>query len=148
MQDICPVCSSPIESGELTCKTCGFRLQGKTEEFAPVSVEKSEESGAPQKKEKGSEANLLVLRGLQKGSKYALGDEKITLGRDPKCTIFLNDMTVSRHHATIVFDSGSHIIKDEGSFNGVWINNKNYNEKALKSGDVIQLGAFCFEYQE
>ena len=148
MQDQCPVCSSPIEAGELICKTCGFRLQGKTEEFAPLSVDENREAKTDEEKEEKQSAVLLVLRGLQKGSKYELNDGKITLGRDPKCTIFLNDMTVSRHHATIVFDSGSHIIKDEGSFNGVWINNKNYNEKALLNGDVIQLGAFCFEYQK
>ena len=30
---------------------------------------------------------------------YGLGSEPITVGRAPQCTIFLNDMTVSRMHA-------------------------------------------------
>lgn len=147
MYDQCPICSSKLSENEPICPTCGFRLQGNTEQFEPIEVNNGKHSHEAIASENAS-AYLLVLRGLQKGSKYALSSSDSSLGRDPNCTIFLNDMTVSRHHATITFESGAHIIKDEGSFNGVWINNKNIHEKALQNGDIIQLGAFCFEYNK
>lgn len=46
-------------------------------------------------------ATLNVVRGPQVGISFALTGEPVTIGRSPQCTIFLNDMTVSRMHATI-----------------------------------------------
>ncbi len=146
MSSKCPICSSEIEDNATVCSVCGFRLQGNTEQFEPIELPEGKHNRSLSENTNKT-AYLLVLRGLQKGSQLALSDREATLGRDPSCTIFLNDMTVSRLHATIVYEKKSHIIRDEGSFNGVWINNKNVVEKALQDGDIIQLGTFCFEYK-
>ena len=91
----------------------------------------------------------MVLSGITKGSKYDLKTDasETILGRDPKSTIFLNDMTVSRNHASILFEQDEWIIRDNGSFNGVWVNNKSVNTKVLQTGDIIQLGNFSLEFQ-
>ncbi len=146
MFDKCPICSSDLQEAVQVCPVCGFRLQGNTEQFEPIELSAGKHNKNNQE-QMDSSAYLLVLRGLQKGSRFALSSKDATLGRDPSCTIFLNDMTVSRLHATVIYEAGAHIIKDEGSFNGVWINNKNVLEKTLQDGDIIQLGAFCFEYK-
>ena len=57
-------------------------------------------------------------------------------------------MTVSRMHATIRREDGCFVIYDENSFNGVWVNNQVVLAKALKSGDFIQIGAFCLMFEE
>ena len=77
---------------------------------------------------------------------YKLEGASITLGRDPKCSVFLNDMTVSRLHARIEVENGCHVIFDENSYNGVWVNNKSVSAKALDDGDCVQLGTFLLQY--
>jgi hypothetical protein len=46
---------------------------------------------------------LSIVKGPQTGSTFVLQDDSTTLGREPSNSVFLNDMTVSRHHARIVF---------------------------------------------
>ena len=79
---------------------------------------------------------------------YALGSEPVTIGRSPQCAIFLNDMTVSRMHATIEPEDGCYVIRDANSFNGVWVNNENVEARTLRPGDFIQIGTFCLQYEE
>ena len=42
---------------------------------------------------------LTIVKGPQIGEVFELDNAVITLGRDPHNSVFLNDMTVSRHHA-------------------------------------------------
>ena len=72
----------------------------------------------------------------------------MSVGRDPQCDIFLNDMTVSREHAEIEVTGEGCVIRDKNSFNGVWVNDRAVEACALKPGDVIQIGAFCLIYRE
>ena len=69
-------------------------------------------------------------------------------GRSPQCDLFLNDMTVSREHASVEPADGGYVIRDANSFNGVWVNNESVETRRLVSGDVIQIGAFCLVYKE
>lgn len=43
------------------------------------------------------DAELEVLSGPYAGESFTLGNGTFTVGRDPKCDIFLSNMTVSRH---------------------------------------------------
>lgn len=142
--NVCPVCNSPLDKSDKFCSMCGFRLSENTEEFQPVSIENT---GTIPSTGHSNEATLTVKRGINLGSKYKISSDICTLGRNPNCTIFLNDMTVSRHHATIKHENGAYIIADNKSFNGLWVNNKPAEIKTLKSGDIIQLGAFCLKFE-
>ena len=72
----------------------------------------------------------------------------MTIGRSPQCDIFLNDMTVSRMHAVIEKEGSSFIIRDQNSYNGLWVNDLSVESKTLRDGDQIQVGSFTLEYQE
>ena len=85
--------------------------------------------------------------GVQVGNVFRLSSDAITIGRSPQCDIFLNDMTVSRMHATLKRIPSGYEIVDADSFNGLWVNNLNVKEAALKDGDVVQIGTFCLVYQ-
>lgn len=85
---------------------------------------------------------LTVVRGPQTGVAFVLEPRVLVVGRDPKCDIFLNDMTVSRDHARIEPVGNSFQIIDDDSFNGVWINNENVHTALLHAGDFVQIGAF------
>lgn len=143
MEETCPVCQSPVEATDRQCKVCGFKLEGSTKSF---NLHITDMEDLPQETESGK-ACLRTIRGPRIGVEYGLNDSEMTLGRNPNCSIFLNDMTVSRENAVITFENGCHVIRDLRSYNGLWVNNKNVNAKALKSGDIIQIGAFAFVYE-
>lgn len=146
MTESCPVCGSTLPTNSAACPACGFKLQGSTQSFQPITLD--EDVPAVEHEPAPSHATMRVVRGPQTGVVFDLGDEPLSIGRNPQCGLFLNDMTVSRQHAELVPVNGGWVIKDCNSFNGVWINNKSIDEHALKPGDIVQIGAFCLQYQD
>ena len=95
--------------------------------------------------------SLTIVKGPQSGETFELEDPEITLGRDPSNSIFLNDMTVSRHHAVIDLsglDSGAVTIQDLGSLNGTWVDGAIVNAAPLHDGSSVQIGTFTLIYHE
>ena len=81
----------------------------------------------------------------QIGQTFELDAPEITLGRDPKNSVFLNDMTVSRHHARMDLTNialGLASIEDLGSLNGTWVDGAIVSKASLKDGSTIQIGTF------
>jgi hypothetical protein len=91
---------------------------------------------------KGEKAMVLIARGANKGSRFLITAEGATIGRAASSSVFLDDVTVSRAHATISKQGNSFILKDEGSLNGTYINNISITEHVLVSGDEFQIGKF------
>lgn len=88
---------------------------------------------------------LTIVKGPQIGETFELDSREITLGRDPKNSVFLNDMTVSRHHARMDLagvSSGMATIEDLGSLNGTWVDGAITSRASLKDGSTIQIGTF------
>jgi len=86
-------------------------------------------------------ALLLVLKGAGRGNRFMVNKGGTTIGRGADSGIFLDDVTVSRKHATISFDHGF-TFTDSGSLNGSYLNNERATTAVLKSGDEIQIGKF------
>lgn len=142
----CPVCGNELEDHAIACPHCGFKLVDATQKFEPIDLQAANLIPKPIEKAK---AKLHVVRGPQTGVVFTLGDKPLTVGRSPQCDIFLNDMTVSRTHAVIEpTPEGGHLIRDDHSFNGVWVDNRSIDEHRLADGDVVQIGAFCLVYKE
>ena len=144
MVETCPVCNGEIPDGAAVCERCGYRLTGSTQSFTPVLMNGGSGTGTTQ----AHRFDMRVIRGPQTGVDIDLKEGSLSVGRDPKCDVFLNDMTVSRIHATIEVTGEGCVIRDENSFNGVWVNDRTIEACALKPGDVIQIGAFCLIYRE
>lgn len=92
-----------------------------------------------------SHPTLTIVKGPQIGETFELDDPMISLGRDPKNSIFLNDMTVSRHHAQMDLANvaaGFATIEDLGSLNGTWVDGAIVSKASLKDGSTIQIGTF------
>jgi Nif-specific regulatory protein len=89
---------------------------------------------------------LIAISGSLKGTIFELTNSEISLGRDGKNTIRLNDPSVSRRHSLIKREtnsdneSGKFTITDLESFNGTFINGMPIREQALAHGDQIALG--------
>ena len=86
-------------------------------------------------------ALLLVLKGAGRGNRFMVNQGGATIGRAVDSGIFLDDVTVSRKHATITFDQ-DFTFTDAGSLNGSYLNNQRATTASLKSGDEIQIGKF------
>ena len=91
-------------------------------------------------------ALLIVQKGPNSGARYLLNTEKLTIGRNPKNEIFLDDVTVSRVHATLERSGKGFTITDSGSLNGSYVNGQRSDSAALVHGDQIQIGKYRLIY--
>ena len=88
---------------------------------------------------------LTIVKGPHLGDSFDLDSDVITLGRDPSNSVFLNDMTVSRHHARMDLsdmERGHATIEDLSSLNGTWVDGAIVNKAMLKDGSTVQIGTF------
>ena len=89
-----------------------------------------------------SNPTLSIVKGPHTGTTFVLDTPEITIGRDPSNSVFLNDMTVSRHHAKMHLVPGANSIEDLGSLNGTWVDGAIINRAMLEDGSTIQVGTF------
>ena len=85
---------------------------------------------------------------LPDGRRVQLGEDAVSIGRLPDCTIALSDTQVSRHHAEIRRADQGFAVVDLGSLNGTTLNGVGVHEHALTDGDVIRVGETEIRYEE
>jgi diguanylate cyclase (GGDEF)-like protein len=90
-------------------------------------------------------AYLIVIRGGLPGTMLRINAEETSLGRSSENTFPLDDMTVSRRHATVRVDArGLVTVVDERSTNGTFLNGSRLDASQpfrVEEGDRIQLGS-------
>ncbi len=89
---------------------------------------------------------LIVHRGPGEGTEYSLtkNSEVIVVGRAEECEVFLDDVTVSRHHAEFRHGAQGWSVQDVGSLNGTYVNRVRVDDQQLRGGDEVQIGKFRF----
>ena len=148
MANHCPECGFVNSEGANYCQKCGafvgpvevakdpatatYRID-ETGELIPVELEEVVAHGA-----------ALVIRagGGRVGESFPLEDGRITIGRRPDSAVFLDDVTVSREHATLVRRGGDWLLDDAGSLNGTYVNRKRIDSHRLEDGDELQVGKY------
>jgi len=60
----------------------------------------------------------------------------------------LDDITVSRRHVEVVASKSGYRIKDMGSLNGTYVNQRRVDEGELRQGDELQVGKFRLVFLE
>jgi pSer/pThr/pTyr-binding forkhead associated (FHA) protein len=98
--------------------------------------------GAVWDAESTTPAVLVVNRGPNAGFRFPLHQAVTTAGRDLRSDIFLDDVTVSRHHAEFRLGSGEFEVVDVGSLNGTYVKGRLIDSAVLADGDEIQMGKF------
>jgi pSer/pThr/pTyr-binding forkhead associated (FHA) protein len=93
---------------------------------------------------------MTVILQLHEGvaiNKFALDKKLIRIGRDPDCEIFIDDKVVSMEHAVIeAIDVPENkgqkefYIKDLGSTNSTFVNDKQITRQKLNHDDLIRVG--------
>jgi pSer/pThr/pTyr-binding forkhead associated (FHA) protein len=83
--------------------------------------------------------DLTTIRGIMRS--YEVLPE-MTIGRSRECDIFLEDLAVSRLHATIrQLPDGGFEIEDHRSATGTFVNGMRIIRYRLLEGDVVQVGS-------
>lgn len=85
-------------------------------------------------------ASILVIQGVDQGTQYQIGTDRIGIGRGVKNEIRILDTEVSRQHAAIHLDQECYYLADLDSSNGTFVNGKHIRQMELHDGDRIQIG--------
>ncbi len=89
---------------------------------------------------------LVPLQGAQRGELFTLAPVS-TIGTDPKSTIVLNDKFMSTKHAEIKAENGVWILRDSGSTNGTYVNNRRVDRHELVDNDFIKFGSAMLKFK-
>lgn len=143
----CPECGAENDAEAKFCANCGTRLEhsDSTVAYSPTFVE--EEPPPPAEDLDGAALiELDQVEGTAGRRMHDVGDEVVTVGRSPECSIYLDDVTVSREHAEILRGGKGFRIRDAGSLNGTYVNRVRVDAVDLRNGDEIQVGKYRFKF--
>lgn len=95
--------------------------------------------------------NLYVQTPGNKNFTFEVNKPEISIGRELKNDLILDDPRVSRMHAVIVKSDGGVTLRDLGSGNGTFVNGHRIQPNVdfrLKNEDQVKLGSCSITYQE
>jgi hypothetical protein len=145
----CRHCGHGNEPGARFCSSCGALLDGDEVTAGVPTVtadDGAEEPVAWMAELPEGAAVLVVQRGPNAGSVFAIEPGQVAAGRHPDSVIFLDDITVSRRHAVVTRTDDHFEVSDAGSLNGTYVNHERVETAELRSGDEIQIGRFVLTF--
>lgn len=90
---------------------------------------------------------LVIVSGSRTNENIELTLEVSSVGRHEDSVIFLDDVSVSRHHGLFTRTASGRItVRDLNSLNGTYVNGARVEESVLRNGDEIQIGKFKLVY--
>lgn len=149
----CPTCGVENTDDSIFCRRCGSRL-------VPVDLNDVTVMYVPTERDEavseilygqGTETiTVLLIRagGGREGETIPLDTDVLTIGRSPHSDIFLDDVTVSRHHARVMRDDSGFVVEDLNSLNGTYVNRKRIERHRLVERDELQIGKFKLVFLE
>ncbi len=141
----CPECGTSVSEGSNYCPRCGAFI-GPDPDGTASSLKAGETGELQAVGHPGEEQDhaFLVIRsgGGRAGESFVLEGTRQTIGRRPESSVFLDDITVSRDHAVLVFRGGEWWIDDCGSLNGTYVNRDRIDSLKLTDGDEVQVGKY------
>jgi len=100
-----------------------------------------------QKGVSSSPARLEAVAGPLEGRTFPLGEDELSIGREPSNQISLLDSLVSRRHCVIRRSGQGFLIQDLDSRNSTFVNNVPIKERSLADGDQIRIGKSILVFQ-
>jgi Nif-specific regulatory protein len=87
----------------------------------------------------GSTPVLIVIAGPGRGRSVAI-DRALTIGRDEHAEMSIADLALSRRHCEIAPVDRDFVLRDLGSLNGSFVNDRPVTNQTLSDGDRIRIG--------
>lgn len=75
---------------------------------------------------------------------FPLSPGKTLVGRSDECDLRIPLPEISRKHSMLIVSSSSVTVRDLGSANGTYVNNKRVSEQELEAGDHLVIGPVVF----
>lgn len=135
----CTACGHQLHSDDRFCGKCGHSVVAQDNTgVLNLDVDLELNRGT---------AVMVVWRGPNEGASYSLIGDVVEIGRSPESKIFLDDITVSRHHARLTHNAEGWTLTDAGSLNGSYVNRSRITAATLlRSGDEVQIGKYRFTF--
>jgi len=109
----------------------------------PVTSRASRSSG------KRIPTTLAVTAGSLAGTTLTLMDAGVLLGRNPECTLVLDDDFASGRHARIFRRDGGWVVEDLGSTNGTYMGSTRLTQPTpVEVGSALRIGKTIFELRK
>lgn len=89
---------------------------------------------------------LVPLQGPQRGELFSL-QPKTVIGSGKEATVVLTDKYLSSTHAEIIAENGMWVLRDGGSTNGTWVNNRRVDRHELVDNDFIKFGSVMVKFK-
>src|SRR6187402_1985891 len=83
---------------------------------------------------------LVVLAGAKEGLEIPLKKEKFLIGRAKECALRAGSEAISRQHCAITRHDNRYTVKDLGSRNGTYVNDKHHRRGAAHSRERAACG--------
>ncbi len=149
----CPTCGFDNTDDSNFCRRCGSRLvpidlSETTIAYMPGDREETEAEAREQGRLREHTVLLIRTGGGREGETISFGSDVLTIGRSPHSDLFLDDVTVSRHHARVIRDEIGYLIEDLNSLNGTYVNRKRIERHRMSDGDELQIGKFKLAFLE
>lgn len=142
----CENCGQPVDGN--VCSNCGQPVVAEhTGRFQLDHASDTDDIAVELAALKPTEAALVVLRGPQAGEVWTLEGPTVRIGRAAESDLFLDDITVSRHHAVLQLAGTDWTVEDLGSLNGTYVDRQPIEAPAkLVTGAELQIGKFRFRF--
>jgi hypothetical protein len=143
----CTQCDTQLDK---TWDRCPFCAQIAQQAAAPIKVPlktqafKMDATGRPDQMQ--AIGWLIPLQGPNRGELYTLSPST-SIGNDPGCTVCLQDRFMSSKHAEIKVENGVWVLKDLGSTNGTYVNNKRVDKHELVDNDFVKFGGSMIKFK-
>jgi pSer/pThr/pTyr-binding forkhead associated (FHA) protein len=123
-------------------------LSETTIAYAPGEREETEVAAHERARSRVDTVLLIRTGGGREGETISFDSDVLTIGRSPHSDLFLDDVTVSRHHARVIRDENGYLIEDLNSLNGTYVNRKRIERHRMSDGDELQIGKFKLAFLE
>jgi len=94
-------------------------------------------------------STLAVTDGSLTGTTLSLKESGVLLGRNPECTLVLDDDFASGRHARIFRRDGGWLVEDLGSTNGTFLGSTRLTQPTpVEVGSTVRIGKTIFELRK
>ncbi len=157
----CPRCRTSLPQGAPFCMNCGQQLTpqgqplppptrigdqpspGGISSAMPAVGRPQQQMSSPGVKEAPARTMALDSAAAMASLGLASAQSEVTLGRDPGCTLVIDNAVVSARHAKIgknVHPPGL-FVEDLGSTNGTFVNGQRITRQTITFSDDVRLGS-------
>lgn len=135
--DACPYCAQAYAEQQVSApaepaKTQMFNLNTMANPFAPPKI-----------------SWLVAVQGPQRGELFTMqGSVKYVVGKAETCDVVLQGTFVSGKHMEFAPDGDYWRLRDLGSSNGTYVNDKRVMEQELLDNDMITIGDCVYKFKQ